>query len=566
MDPKLLRRPLSLWPLALALGGLALVAGMARTRSAEPSPLADGGFEEPGEAGFPLGWSPANWGPEDSGTDIWWTGELAREGRRSLRLESLDDRARPGVTATLTVEPGLYELHFHARARDGATGQVRGAVGGRWSAPTVVGQEWTPVVARGEALDPGLEVAVQSCGPRGVVWVDSVSLVAAAPQKWTFERDLRPSADRPRLLYLSGNPHYFADTAAEWVTRGFAGFSCAQLMPDWKDDVDDNLLAEVREALCRSEAAGLAANALLIGLHAPLPDPLDDEGCLRLVRGLTQAARLCTEAGFSLLLLDTEYAAAQFDPQWPGHDMSRRVAAGLAMQVREQWTQVGRAIATEAPELDVALTPEGVLYYGPLWGELLAGLLEGLKAGGTRGRVHVFCQGTYWFTDPTQIAEHAATVRSALARCLGREAAEQWRVRGAIALGAWPLGYYRPLRDAAGAVTGWSGRQESFGDRPVGAFSDKSANYSPQQFRAQLAALRGYSDSYCFVYGHGSSWWQVSDEQAKTYSSRLYPFAAENYALPTVSNITQFHEVAAEAETIRTAPAEAGRASAPGAP
>jgi len=565
-----------LWPLlpvALALVSVVMLLGMQGRSRAERAGIPNGGFEEPGETGFPEGWQSLNRGLEGTRTYIWWTAEVSHESRRSLRAEALDPGAEPGVVARVPVEAGWYELRLFARAAEGEEGFIQCSVAGHEGPVVRVGDGWTEVVNAHEVGSGRVEaeVGLWNRGGPGVVFFDDVSLRPVQEPQWKVVADGRPADEQPRLLYLCGNPSYFADTAGEWSGRGFSGFSCAQVIRDWAQDVwsvdgdpdstgdGDALLREVREAVVRCGAGGLTDCAMTVGLHTPLPDPLDDSGYGMLVRNLRQAARFCREASLRLLILDTKYAAGQFSPTWPGYDMSRRVPEGLAAQLRERWQDVGRGIAAEAPELDVAVTPEGMLYYDRLWVDLFSGLLEGLSVGGTRGGVHVFCQGTYTVTDPAGIRNHAATVREMTRAALSGGARELWEKRGHVALGAWPLGYYRAVNDIDGRLLGWSGRRETFGDRLVGAFCDKSANYSPEQFRVQLAAIRAYSDVYCFVYGHGASWFSLTDEQVEAYGRRVCRFSVQNYRLPTVSNIDGFHGVCAERPLVRVEEAEGER-------
>lgn len=490
---------------------------------------------------------------------------MAHESRRSLCAEALDPGAEPGVVTRVPLQPGCYELRLSCRAAEGKEGFIQCSVAGHDGPVVRIGDEWTEVVSthRVHREQTEAEIGLWNRGGPGVVFLDDVSLHPVQAPRWDAVADDRPVSEQPRMLYLSGNPAYFADTAGEWSARGLGGFSCAQVMRDWAQDIwggdgdsqstgeDDALLREVREAVVRCAANGLTDCAMTVGLYSPLPDPLDEQGYGVLVGNLRQAARFCREAGLRLLILDTKYAAAQFSPSWPVYDMTRRVAEGLAAQFRERWRDVGRAIAAEAPELDVAVTPEGMLYYDRLWVDLFSGLLEGLSAGGTRGGVHVFCQGTYTVTDPAEIRDHAATVRETARAALSGGARELWEKRGHVALGAWPLGYYRPIHGAEGRPAGWSGRRETFGDRLVGAFCDKSANYSPEQFRLQLAAIRAYSDGYCFIYGHGASWFSLTEKQIEAYGRRVCRFSAQNYRLPTVSNLAEFYNVCAERPILR---------------
>ena len=70
-------------------------------------------------------------------------------------------------------------------------------------------------------------------------------------------------------------------------------------------------------------------------------------------------------------------------------------------------------------------------------------------------------------------------------------------------------------------------------------------------FRRQLAAVRTYSDDFCWVYGHGSTWWQVTPVEADRYGKLLNSFPRENYLVSTVPNIGEYYRAAAERNVVR---------------
>ena len=74
--------------------------------------------------------------------------------------------------------------------------------------------------------------------------------------------------------------------------------------------------------------------------------------------------------------------------------------------------------------------------------------------------------------------------------------------------------------------------------------------YPLEEFRTQLAAVRTFSDGYCWIYGHGSSWWQLSADQADRYAQEVHRFPRENYLVPTVANIDEYYRVAAQKNVV----------------
>jgi len=66
---------------------------------------------------------------------------------------------------------------------------------------------------------------------------------------------------------------------------------------------------------------------------------------------------------------------------------------------------------------------------------------------------------------------------------------------------------------------GYSGRAEKFGDRIVGSYADKSSNFSPDDFRNQYAGLLLGSKKYCWIYGHGATWWHFTETDVARYGN-----------------------------------------------
>lgn len=544
-----------------AVGALCAVVVMSAGAGAAENLLPHGDFEQADEEGFARGWRAHNWGGEGSLGRSTRTAEAARGGGWSLRAESRDGVARYGALTRLRLDPGRHVLRFFARTEPGRTALVRAYLAERYSPVFLVTDEWTPFEFRHTIERPRIaaEMNIQNFAHAPVVvWFDDVRLERAPDLRVEVVPDPRPITQQPRLLYGSAHLGHVGATAGDWAGRGFAGFLLGHLLPDWAVNVwaqdgkpetagpDDGLSAETREAQRACVEAGLTENGLKTALDTPLPDPFDDEGYRRLTENLRQGARFAREVGLGMIALDTKPALRQWDYDWPGYDLKQHTRAALAAQMRERWRVVGEMMARSHPQADLALTPEGMVYYGPLWMEMLGGLLEGLADGGGEGRVHVLCQGTFLVLRPEEIRDHALSVRALAEGRLTGRAREVWRERGGIALGAWPLGYYRALKGPGGRTRGWSGREESFGDNAVGAFADKSARYSPEELRVQLAALRAFSNGYVWVYGHGSSWWQVTEEQADRYAKRTEPFPRGNYLVPTVPDVAAYYRVAAE--------------------
>lgn len=533
--------------------------------------LPNPGFETPGGGGLPEGWSYYEWGQgENEGATVRDT-ESFHSGGASLRAESRDASAQAGVYTHIPLKAGRYAMRFWARAEEGKTALVRAYLADRYSTPRKVTDEWTLVEYRRNVgrrhLSAEINVQFAGEGP-ATVWFDDISIEALPSAGAEIAPDERPAGEQPRLMYFSGNVNHVADTAADWRSRGFDGFFYSYLFRDWTSDIwaedgqiatvgpDDALFQECHDAIAEAVTEGLTEHALKVAFYSKLPDPFDEAQYGKLLGNMREGVRFARDAGFSLFAIDTEYVSEQYEYECKDYDYTRYSREELAAKLRGRWREVGLTIAREAPGLEVGVLPEGMLYYGPLWMEVFAGLLEGLQEGNLQGDVHVFCEGTYSMRDPDEIREHAEAVRQRTADRLTGEAAACWAAKGKIALGAWPLGYYREVKDSAGKFLGWSGKREKFGDQIVGSYADKSDRYPIEEFRAQLAAIRTYSDRYCWIYGHGASWWQVTEEQADRYEERIQSLPRENFLLATAPNIEDYYKASAERNVIRLTPGE----------
>lgn len=524
-------------------------------------PLPNPSFEETAEGVPATAWQIANWGPAASKGSVSRDDSVAHLGDVCLRTEAQDDQARPGVFTKLPLPAQRYQLRFYARAHKGTQALVRAYLADHYGPARPVGQDWTEIIYRFTLERPLAQAEINLqyfSGRPGVLSLDDLELKALPPVTISLMPDARPQEQRPGLLYASANANYLREHPADWAKRGFTGFFISYVMHDWKTDVwaqdakpesrggDDQFYLEMQNSLRECRDGGLPASGIQVGLYSPLPDPYDEEFYSLLRENFRQGARFARGVGVTLMAIDTKYAADEFSYSWAGYAAVKRPREEFAQRFRERWRDVGRAIAEAHPRLQLAVMPEGVLYYGPLWSQLFAGLIEGYVLGGGEANVYLMCEGTFDLRNPEQIRDHAEHVRAMISYNLDGEAATIWKQRGKVALGAWPLGYYRAVTGPDGKLRGYSGKSDRFGDTLVGPFADKSARYPVEQFRTQLAALRTFSDGFCWIYGHGSSWWQVTPEDADRYAKKVNRFPRDNYLVPTVSNLKDYYQITSE--------------------
>jgi hypothetical protein len=157
------------------------------------------------------------------------------------------------------------------------------------------------------------------------------------------------------------------------------------------------------------------------------------------------------------------------------------------------------------------------------------------------GGLHLMTEGTYHVTDPGGLATYAKNLQETIGEVSKPASFAYWKQHCSIALGAWPLGYYRAIKDKDGKFLGWSGREETFGDKIVGSYADKSAWYSPEIFADQMTGLNSFSPRYNWIYGHGDVFTHLTPEQIAHYKSvtsmRLF-----SVQIPTVPDIEKYFE------------------------
>lgn len=513
-----------------------------------------------GEAmlGLPTGWTTYQWGRRDSLFSVAVERGAGRGGSHALRAENLDATAKAGVYAHPRLEPGRYRLSVWVRTMPDQSARVALYLANRYSRPLKVTGEWRRVSHETTVseLTERAEINIQNAsGAPSVVWFDDLELVQIEEVRYRLVPDDRP--ERPRtLLFSPMNINYLRDTAADWAARGFRGFLFDGVFWSWSSDVwavdkdpntrgeDDGLLRELRACNEACRAVGIDSNFIKVAFYEELPDWFDDTRWAAIEHNFREAARMGRLSGCAGIAIDTEYVAQQYDPNWVGYADTGRSLAELKQQVRERMRTVVAAMLTEWPEMVLLTLPEGMLHYGPLWTDLFIGMLGGCAAVDASGGLHVMTEATYHVTDPGGLAGFPEAIDAWVADECPPPLPDYWRRRCSVVLGAWPLGYYRAIHDADGKFLGYSGKQETFGDRIVGSYADKSEWYSADVFAVQMAGLNTFSPRYNWIYGHGCVFWQWSEEEARRYSAGVHP-AGSNQTLPTVPNLADYFAVLA---------------------
>lgn len=519
-----------------------------------PLPSAD--FEAAPVANSPLpeGWSAYQWGPTDSKFSSARETGVGRNGGAAIVARNIDPLAKAGIYTHAKLEPGRYELSVWARAEKGQTARVAMYLASAYSRQFKVGDEWTLLHFENTISTPieKAEINIQnSSGMENTVWFDDISLKQLTQVHYEIVPDVRPVKERPRTLVFSPiNVNYLRETAPLWAKRGFGGFLFDQIMNDWKSDVwavdgdaitrgaDDKLLQETLACNRACRAVGIDANFVKVAFYSEWPDPFDDAAWKQIAENFRQGARFAKMSESKGVAIDTEYIAQQYQPTWPGYGKNPHPLPELKSKIEERWHTILDGMLQEFPKMELLTLPEGIHYYGELYSDLFRGMVGAMADANAPGGVHVMTEGTYHITDLGGLETYAKSVREEIDDALSPSQRKYWDKRGTIVLGAWPMGYYRQVGTENGEPV-YSGRKETFGDKVVGSYADKSAWYTPEVFAQQMAGLNTFSPKYNWIYSHGAVFYQWNEADKTKYLSGAHK-ALSNATVPTIANLDEY--------------------------
>jgi hypothetical protein len=354
------------------------------------------------------------------------------------------------------------------------------------------------------------------------------------------------------LLFSPITPEYLQATAADWQATGFDGFLLSGIMSNWADDIwatdgdsltrgaDDKTFQRLKECneVCRK--AGIEDNFIKIAFYSHVPLWTDEAAWKSACRNFFEAARFARETGCRGIALDIEYVGEQYELDWEGYDYQTYSQCQLQTAAIGRGRELVQAMLEAFPEMVFLHLPEGITYYGPLASNLFSGMVQAMAKANAEGGMYLLTEASYDMTSTLGLIHYARTIESKVLDVLDKSSAEYWKKNGGIALGGWPLGYYRKILDEQGKFIGWSGKQEKFGNEIVGSYADKSSRFPVEEFRAQYAGLLLGSDRYCWIYGHGATWWHYSEEEARKFGDN------KNARLPVDENLDGYKTVVRE--------------------
>lgn len=351
------------------------------------------------------------------------------------------------------------------------------------------------------------------------------------------------------LLFSPITPEYLKDTAGQWKATGFDGFLFDGVMSNWADDIwaadgdgttrDENDLTFKRIEQCNNECRKhlITENFIKVAFYSHVPLWTDDAAWEKFNENFLQAARFARMTGCRGIALDVEYVGEQYDLDWEGYDYKGYTKDGLRTAAVKRGRELVRAMLQSYPDMVFLTLPEGINYYGPLATDLFVGMVQGMAESNAPGGIHLLTEHSYKMVNTLGLIHYAHSLDSKILDNLDASTGRYWREKCSISLGGWPLGYYRDILDPNGERIGYSGKVEKFGDKIVGSYADKSSNYPQEDFRNQYAGLLLAGRRYCWIYGHGATWWHFTEADVAKYGS------VGNSTLPVDERLEDFKAV-----------------------
>lgn len=288
----------------------------------------------------------------------------------------------------------------------------------------------------------------------------------------------------PKLLMTAGlNIHKQTnpEQAAYWgKTVGVQGFLINYVATDWQTDVGTRPDSSTWQLLRRFQTLysrqGVTDNFIKIGLYKG-HDWHDARESERVTRNLAHAAALARYAGLKGLALDLE----PYKPTWGG------TAGGpeLARLVEAEGRKMGQAMHDAFPDMTLFVLPDVLrevehekktsvdwasAHHGGY--QLSAAFVHGLLSV-PWSRVVIGTEFTY--------SAHAERIEPYMQAAVERYRGTlgEWKNNFSIAPGLWPLGP---------------------------SARDKSARFSPDEFRQRLQVAFHASKQYVWIFGSSSAW------------------------------------------------------------
>lgn len=312
-----------------------------------------------------------------------------------------------------------------------------------------------------------------------------------------------PDLVPPVLLAAPINATWAANHAEYWQRIGFCGFLFEGIFdtlddPRWSEAESapeafgHPLLEEIRLAQTRLRESGIEKNFLRLTFspgNACLASPNLREQAIRLI---SRAGVFCRRAGLRGLALDTSPGDPAYWKQWEGYADGTTDISALPKVAHDFAKSILRAFIRACPEGEILLVATDTQETGPLWFNLLDGLIASAGAADTVP-IELLAAAPPARDSEEELKMRRDTLQRTLGLCLGKEAWSIWKRQGGVDLGLTPLGFIKGIAPAEFA--------------------------SPETFRRHLTAAKLLSHRYAWIDAPVGGWWYVSAEEAGQYAT-----------------------------------------------
>ena len=358
----------------------------------------------------------------------------------------------------------------------------------------------------------------------GFLLAVAFSFICVAPPQHAQAQDVGGQVNRPKVLMFAAiDVHHLVGSTQFWgVKVGVNGFFVDNMANWWtsRDELFEKLQV-LTEVNTKGARYGVDSNFLKVALgYGNLPDWTDDAGWTNVVKTFGDIAELARRSGSRGIGIDTEaYTIPLFDLR-----VERYKGIGkdlLRAKVHQRGHDIMKAVADAFPDIEIIVLPEGAFYWfnpdqgvNPGSWELWIDFWNGMASADNRKGIVVAGERTY-----SVVIDNPATMNKIydLEQKTMQEHVQDkafWMDKCSIALGMWPLGE---------------------------SYEDKAARYTIAQFGEQFRAAVALSPRYVWIYGHGAAWWQLTPDEAKSYSEASgVMWEPKVQVLPTTPIIDQF--------------------------
>lgn len=342
-----------------------------------------------------------------------------------------------------------------------------------------------------------------------------------------------PPATVKTLFYGWLNERWVAATMANWANKGIGGFMIAGQI-QWftpSSDLETYNRASFTALNANGAPIGITDNFPVISLTAQnwandafLPAWSDSAGWSSLLSGgMTAIANFVKTTGCKGIVFDTENYSGYL--MWNASDPRNGGMAtdALKVLVYQRGQDLMNALQAAYPNIQIILIQEGALWASindpnyELWPSFYKGMASVQQSTIVLGAESTYPEDPLLSTlygNPAQfIADRKALLNNSMAQYSGN-----WSTQGSLAVGMRPLGV---------------------------DYSNKGARYTPDVFKAQLAAAKSAADKYVWIYSHGSAWWQMTQAEVNQYSASPWHYTASDIGntLPTISSLSTYFNV-----------------------